>query len=129
MPRTEAPIRDLRSPSGWHIVASAFLPHDEEDPDATLRVRFFGRDGKLRATEEAMIALQGVGVGYLFGGPADIFALQSNVEHSYNSTTSLWLLPVQGGPQQLIGSNATLGKFSKGENGTRPGTRHVNVHI
>jgi hypothetical protein len=120
VPQAEAPIRDLRSPHGWHIVVSSFLPRDEES-DAMLRVRFFGPDGKLRGTAEVLMTLEGIEVGHLFGGSDNILALQSNEEHSYNSMTDMWLLPERGAPQELIEMNATFGKFSKGANGTRPG--------
>jgi hypothetical protein len=43
VPRTEAPIRDVRSPQGWHVVVSLFLAREEES--AKLRIRFFGPDG------------------------------------------------------------------------------------
>jgi len=120
VPGTEAPIRDMRSPSGWHIVVSSFLPHDEGS-SASLRIRFFGSDGKLRDTQEALMALEGTEVGYLFGGTDDIFVIQSNEEHSYNSMTSMWLLPTRGKPKELIESNLTFGKFSKSGQGSAPG--------
>ena len=120
VPRTEAPIRDLRSTGGWRIVVSSFL-NREEEAGAMLRIRFFGPDGKQRDTADVSMTLEGVKVGRLFGGADDILAVQSNEEHAYNSMTDIWLLPRQGEPQQLIEMNATLGRFSGGGNGSRPG--------
>jgi len=122
VPRTEAPIRDLRSPRGWHIVVSSFLYKEGEKAGlAGLRVRFFGPDGKLRGIGEVLMVLEGDEVGHLFGGDDDIFVIQSNVEHSYNSMVNMWLLPERGTPQRLIDVNATLGEFSKIGGGARPG--------
>jgi hypothetical protein len=119
VPRTEAPIRDLRSPGGWHIVVSSFLQRAEFS--ASLRVRFFGPDGKLRGTGDVLMALERIEVGHLFGGTEEILAIQSNEEHSYNSMSGMWLLPQRGEPRQLIDINATLGKFSRGGNKLPPG--------
>lgn len=121
VPRTEAPIRDLRSLRGWRIVVSSFLPRDKES-DARLRIRFFDPDAKLRSTDEALMALEEIEVGRLFGGTDDVAVIQSNEEHSYNSMLDMWLLPERDKPQKLInGLNATLGRFSEGDNGTAPG--------
>jgi hypothetical protein len=86
-----------------------------------LRIRFFGPDSKPRGTAEALMTLEAAEVGHLFGGTDDILAVQSNEEHSYNSTVDLWLLPGHGGPRNLVEVNATLGEFSGGVKGTRPG--------
>jgi hypothetical protein len=118
VPRTEAPIRDLQSPRGWHIIVSSVL---QKEDLPRLRVRFFGIDGDLRATEEVRMALEEIEIGRLFGGSDDILAIQSNEEHSYNSMTSVWLLPERGGPKELIEDQATLGRFSRGGNNARPG--------
>lgn len=118
--RTEAPIGDLRSPNGWHIVVGSFLPKDEKS-GAMLHIRFLGPDGKPRGTEEALMTLEAIEVGHLFGGPDDILAIQSNEEHSYNSMLGIWVLPEHGNPQKLIEMNATLRRFSRGHNGARPG--------
>jgi hypothetical protein len=118
VPRTEAPIRELLSARGWHIIVSSVL---QKEDLPRLRIRFFGPDGSLRAIKETLMALEQVEIGRLFGGTDDGLAIQSNEEHSYNSRTSLWLLPERGGPKELIESNAVLGKFSKGANTARPG--------
>lgn len=119
VPRTEASIRDLRSARGWDIVLSSFL--QREDFSAALRVRFFDPDGKLRGTDDLLMALEQIEVGRLFGGSDEIVAIQSNEEHSYNSRSGMWLLPQRGDPRQLIDINATLGKFSRGGNKLPPG--------
>jgi hypothetical protein len=118
VPRTEAPIRDLRSARGWHIVVSAVL---QKEDLPRLRIRFFGPDWSVRATKEALMMLEQVEIGRLFGETDEVLAFQSNEEHSYNSRTSVWLLPERGGPKELIESNAVLGRFSKGSNTARPG--------
>jgi hypothetical protein len=119
VPRNEAPIRVLRSLNGWRILISAFLAHSGES-EAGLRVRFFGADARLRTTDTVLIALEQVEIGRLFGSDDDILALQSNEEHSYNSTADIWLLPERGRPKRLIHANATIGNFIK-NSGTRPG--------
>ncbi|MGD0497080.1 MAG: hypothetical protein ABSC23_01455 [Bryobacteraceae bacterium] len=120
VPGTEAPIRDLRSPDGWHIVVSSALLRGAE-AGAMLRIRFFGPGGEPRGTAEVQMTLEGDEVGHLFGGADNILAVQSNEEHSYNSMTDIWLLPKQGEPRKLIEMNAILGRFSSGSKGTRPG--------
>ena len=123
VPRTEAPIRDLRSPQGWRIVVSSFLNHAEKS--AMLRVRFFDPDSHLRGKADLAMALEDIEVGRLFGGSDEIVAVQSNEEHSYNSQTDIWLLARQGAPRRLLTINATISKFSTGSNGAPPG---VAIH-
>jgi len=103
---------------GWHIVVSSAL-RKKDLP--SLRIRFFGPEGSLRATKASLMMLEQAEIGRLFGETDDVLAIQSNEEHSYNSRTSVWLLPERGGPKQLIEANAVLGKFSKGSNTARPG--------
>ena len=55
------------------------------------------------------------------GGTDDLLVITSNEEHSYNSSTNIWLLPERGAPLSLIVVNATLGKFSKAGKHARPG--------
>jgi hypothetical protein len=119
VPRNEAPIRVLLSPSGWRIVVSAFLGHADE-AEAGLRVRFFGPDTRLRMMDTVLMALEQVEIGRLFGGDDEILAIQSNEEHSYNSRTDIWLLPERGAPKRLIDVGAKFGKVAK-DPGTRPG--------
>lgn len=120
VPPTEAPIRLLQSPHGWHIVVSSFLKRGEES-GAALHVTFLDPNRKLHGTDEALMTLEASEVGNFFGGADDILAIQSNEEHSYNSMTNIWLLPARGDPQQLIDLNATIGRFSKGGRRNRPG--------
>jgi hypothetical protein len=120
VPHNEAPIRDLRSPRGWRVIVSSFLRRDES-PEAGLRVRFFGPDGKIRRTDKILMTLEEVELGNLFGATDDILAITSNEEHSYNSSTDIWLLPERGEPRELIAANATLGKFSRVGRDARPG--------
>jgi hypothetical protein len=81
VPRDEAPIRNLLSPRQWRIVISAFLDHTINS-EAGLRLRFFGSDGGLRATDDVLMAIEQVEEGRLFGGDDEIFGIQSNEEHS-----------------------------------------------
>ncbi len=119
VPSDEAPIRSIVSSHRWHIIVSAFLDHSDES-EAGLRLRFFGPDGKLRATDAVSMTLEQLEIGRLFGGDDEILAIQSNEEHAYNSKTDMWVLPEHGPPKQLIDANATFGKFSK-DSGARPG--------
>jgi len=121
VPRAEAPIRDLRSSHGWHIVVSAFLQREQGESGAMLRIRFFGPRGEPRGKAEVLMTLEEAEVGELFGGGDDILAVQSNEEHSYNSTADIWLLPHQGKPIELLEMNATISKFSKTGERTPPG--------
>lgn len=119
VPAPEAPIRDVRSPSGWHVVVSSFL--DCKEVSAELRVRLFRPDGTLGGVSDILTVLEGIEVGYLFGDGDDVLAIQSSEEHSYNSRTDVWLLPNRGEPQRLLDINATLGRFSGAVKGARPG--------
>jgi hypothetical protein len=69
------------SPRQWRIVISAFLDHTINS-EAGLRLRFFGSDGGLRATDDVLMAIEQVEEGRLFGGDDEIFGIQSNEEHS-----------------------------------------------
>src|ERR1700749_1607668 len=76
VPKTEAPIRDLRSPQGWRVVVSAYMNHDQEA--VLLRVRFFGRDGPSRGTIDAFAELESASRGTPFAGVEEICAITSN---------------------------------------------------
>ena len=83
VPRTEAPVRDLRSSGGWRVVVRIYLNHD--DDDFLAHVRFFVPDGRLRVTDDALEYLEETRIGTLFGGGDEIFAMTSNEEHAYNT--------------------------------------------
>jgi hypothetical protein len=119
VPRTEAPVRDLRSPRGWRVVASVYLDHDEDE--ILMHIRFFGPDGKLRTTSGVLSALEQTAIGNLFGGNDEVFAITSNEEHAYNAQTELWLLPERGDPKLLIEIQGVPQNFSGQAAGTVPG--------
>ncbi len=121
VPRTEAPIRELRSRQGWHVVVSSFLDHKERF--VGLRIRFFGPDLRLRSKADVAGWLEDIESGVLFGGSDEIVAVQSNWEHAYNSETDIWLLPAQGAPRHLLKLNATIGHFSAGSDSRPPGLK------
>jgi hypothetical protein len=108
VPSNEAPFRSDK----WQVVVSAFLYHSDEG-EAGLRIRFFGPDGKLRATDHLSMMLDMFELGDI------LVAAQSNEEHSYNSRGDLWLLADDGRPKTHISANVTFGKFSAGP--TNPG--------
>src|SRR5215472_12920845 len=103
VPSTEATIRDLRSPQGWHLLVSAFPVHDPPgDTNAKLRVRFFDPAGDLRLTHNVLSAPETDRIGHLFGDNDDIFAITSGEQHAYNDQTEIWLLPERGEPRRLL---------------------------
>jgi hypothetical protein len=118
VPHYEAPIKSLRSPRGWHIVIGAFLYHSDQG-EAGLRIRFFEPNGKLQATRPVLMALEQLQLGHLFGGDDDILAITTNEEHSYNSTTDIWLLPEGGVPKRLFDGNATFELLPATDRGIR----------
>jgi hypothetical protein len=101
VPRTEAPVHDVKSPHGWRIIVSVYLDHDEDDFHAHLRV--FGPNGKLLAADGVLSMVSGLEMGTLIGGNDDILAVTSYEEHAYNTETDVWLLPAQGDPRVLVG--------------------------
>jgi hypothetical protein len=119
-PRTEAPIRDLASVSGWHVVLSAFLDHTRKS-EAGLRIRFYDADGSLRSTADVLIALEQVTAGHLFGNADDIVAVTSSEEHAYNVQTDIWLLPRHGNPKSLLSAPGVYKRFWDGNGLHAPG--------
>ena len=122
VPRTEAPIRDLHSPRGWHIVVSAFLHHDaENEGEPGLRVRFLDPRGAEQDKEDVLMTLDQVEVGQLFGGNDEILAITSEEEHAYNVETDIWFLPEQGKPKSLLSVQGTFENFVRSGVGRTPG--------
>ena len=121
VPKTEAPILDLRSKGGWRVVASPYLDHDQDD--ILMHVRFFGPGGKLQRTGEALLDLVQTRIGSLFGGSDEIFAITSNEEHDYNAQTEIWLLPRGGRPKSLLEIEGTYKAFIGEAPGQAPGVR------
>lgn len=116
---TEAPIRDLRSPTGWHVVVSALIDHREGGAETEIRV--FGPGGELRATYAALMLLERADMGRLFGGADEILAITTNEEHVYNDSTVVWLLRRRGAPKELLTVNGTIDEFSRAGAGDEPG--------
>ncbi|HTQ55736.1 MAG TPA: hypothetical protein VMI94_14815 [Bryobacteraceae bacterium] len=110
VPDTEAPVRDLRTVTGWRIIASAYLDHVHSA--ARTRLRFFGPDGRIRRTEQVLELVERTDIGTLFGGVDEIFAITSNEEHVYNDETRVWLLPAQGKPVLLLSVAGAYSQFS-----------------
>jgi len=100
VPRTEAPIRDVRSPRGWRIVVSACFIRGEYP--SKLRLRFFDPAGSMWVTHDILMTLEDVEVGRLFGDADEILAITSNEEHVYNAETEIWYLPEHGNPKQVL---------------------------
>jgi len=121
VPKTEAPIRDLRSPRGWHVVVSALLIHRKEVINPRLRVRCFDPQGRLRATHDVLSRLDRAEIGSLFGRHDEIFALTSEEEHSYNDQTEIWFLPERGIPRLLLSIPGAFENFTSGAGGRVPG--------
>jgi hypothetical protein len=119
VPQTEAPIRDLRTKRGWHIVISEFLEHKEAAVET--KFRFFSPRGELMATNESMMDLELAQLGYLLGGRDEILAITTNEEHVYNARTMLWLLPDHGTPKQLLDVGGMVRKFLNGADGKPAG--------
>jgi hypothetical protein len=116
VPRTEAPIREIKSARGWRIVASAYLDHDQDELHA--RLRLFGPDGKLKGTGDILSVVEEAKVAGLVGGNDEVFVVTSNEEHAYNAQTEIWLLPEHGDPKVLLQIQGDFGGFI-GQNLTR----------
>jgi hypothetical protein len=119
VPRTEAPVRDLRSSGGWRVVVSIYLNHD--DDDFLAHVRFFAPDGRLRVTDDALEYLEETRIGTLFGGDDEIFAMTSNEEHAYNTQSDIWVLPKRGDPKVILEIQGIFATITGGDDGRKPG--------
>jgi hypothetical protein len=114
LPRTEAPIRDLRSQRGWRIIASAFLRHDgDNEGEPAVRIRFYDSHGSEPLTDDVLESLQRFSVGRPFGGEDEIFVVTSGEEHSYNVETELWYLPENGKPKRLVWLRGVFEAFAR----------------
>jgi len=111
VPRTEAPTSDLRSLSGWRVVVSAVLDHQELG--VRQRLRFFDSRGVLRLQYDALAVLEQQRIGRLFGGADEVLAVTSNEEHAYNARTDIWFLPEQGDPKQVLSVVGVFQTFRK----------------
>ena len=122
IPQTEAPVSDLRSSRGWRVVTSVYLVHEGDNDGGLLaHIRFFGPDGTLRVTHDALFMIVHTELGNLFGGSDEIFAVTSEEEHSYNDRTDIWFLPEHGDPKLLLGSSGGFGELSGRARGETPG--------
>lgn len=119
VPSTEAPIRDMRSGHGWHIVVSAFLDHDEGGTG--LRLHFFSPSGAPAGRYDVLSELEQVELGTLLGSSEEILAVTSTEEHAYNVQTVIWLLANHGVPKLLLRVPGVFGTFVNGERGDGPG--------
>ncbi len=118
VPRTETPIRGLRSARGWRIVVSAFLRHSGPNQGLCgLRLRFIDPRGVLEGSDDILETIEEVDIGYLFGGHDDIFAVTSTEEHAYNVDTEIWLLPERGHPKLLLAFAGIYEKSNRAEPG------------
>jgi hypothetical protein len=122
VPRTEAPIRNLRSQRGWRIVISAFLHHDAENEGLPgVRLHFFDPSGMAEGTDDALMSVDQTEIGRLFGGSDEIFAITTSEEHAYNTQTKVFLLPETGRPKLLLAVGGDLRKFGNGAGNSPPG--------
>ncbi|HYA16222.1 MAG TPA: hypothetical protein VEF06_02085, partial [Bryobacteraceae bacterium] len=115
VPATEAPIRDLRSNRGWHVVISALL--DRADLTVRLRLRFFAANDKELRKVDLLSDLVSVEFGSFAGSDDEVLGVTSIEEHAYNDQTEIWLLPRTGSPKLLMsspGSFRTIGKRAAG---------------
>lgn len=120
LPLTEAPIRDLRSPRGWRVVASAFLHHDPDNAgEPGVRLRFFDSHGTEQLTDDILESPDRISVNRPFGDGDEVLVVTSEEEHSYNVETELWLLPGSGKPKRLLWVRGAFESFSRG--GQTPG--------
>jgi hypothetical protein len=127
VPPLEAPIRDLSLPSGGRVVISAFLDHTNTS-EVGLHVRFFSSKGKVRGSQTVLMMLIQGTAGRLFGGTDDIVAVTSQEEHSYNTRTDIWLVPVKGSIRNLLSAYGDYEEFRR-EGGNRPPGVWVNVEM
>ncbi|MGA3019312.1 MAG: hypothetical protein ABSF62_19480 [Bryobacteraceae bacterium] len=119
VPRTEAPIRELRSARGWRVVISTFLDHKELDAWNT--VRFFSPSGRLERTSGAQMSLMGAELGKLFGGDNEVVVVTSYAQHVYNTQTMIWAIPQSGKPKLLLDLNGSVERIVRGDGGTEAG--------
>lgn len=110
VPRNEAAVRDLRSPNGWHVVASVYLDHEQDD--VLVHVRFFEPNKRLVTTTDALELLERFEIGRLAGGKDELLAFASTEEHSYNDQTELWYLPPNGEPKLVLTVAGTFNHFT-----------------
>jgi hypothetical protein len=112
VPRTEAPIRELRSPRGWHVVVSAFLHHDaDNEGEAGVHIRFFDSNGANQLTDDVPVGVDQMELGRPFGGSDELFAISAEEEHAYNVETEIWFLPEQGRPKLVMTLPGVYEKF------------------
>ena len=119
VPRTEAPVRDLRSEHGWRVVVSSYLDHDQDE--LLTHLRFFGPAGRLREETSVLAKIERAQIGNLFGGADEIFAVTSNEEHAYNARTEIWWLPQDANPTLLIEVQGQPRRFLSTSSGGGPG--------
>ncbi|MGH9474407.1 MAG: hypothetical protein ACRD2F_04785 [Terriglobales bacterium] len=103
VPKTEAPIRVLRTANGWTVVVTAV-----SDEDAfVFRVRFINRRGRVMNKFDLPTVLHTVRAGAIFGGTDQIVLLCAGDPHPYTDLWWAFLLPDNGrthrGYPELVG--------------------------
>jgi hypothetical protein len=109
VPRSEAPVTDLRTSRGWRLIASVYLDHQELE--ARTHLRFISPDGRLRSTEDALEYIEVAKAGNYFGGTDEVFIVTSNEEHAYNDQTEVWYLPPRDKPKLLLEAPGSFERF------------------
>jgi hypothetical protein len=120
VPQGEAPILDLKSATGWHIVVSAGFIYGGNPLGPSLAVYLFDRTGRLAQREKLQLRVESYEVGDLFGQGQEFLQITSGGEHAYVVNTYVWLLAAVGPPKLLVSAYGMLDRIQTA-NAAAPG--------
>ncbi len=100
VPKYEAPVSELRTPSGWTMVVSGSV---RPEGYAGLNVRFFAPGGKVALTYNGGSEILTMAkLGRLFGGRDEIAAVCTSSPHPNTQDCRLWWLRRGSAPVQVF---------------------------
>ena len=121
VPKSEAPIRYAKTPHGWTVVVTAFLPQEFDFNAPNLRLYLFDPRGRRVVVDENYNLLGSFAAGRILHTDGEFAQISSTGDHADMVRTSVWLLPVTGPPKHVLDVHGLLGSIQEPNAGAPPG--------
>lgn len=117
----EAPILDLKSGTGWHLVVTAGFFYGYSPIAPSLAAYLFDSHGTLWTRCNLHLRLESYSTGDLLGTGQEFFQITTAGEHTYVIGTSVWLLPYSGPPKLVVDAVGALDRIQTAAEERAPG--------